>query len=441
MDELQKLNHAILTENGDKAFDSIGHPMLDLLFMSSYYEKHLEEVCFSDSPKEKLFAMFMRDPRHGLGRRDLGRKLMEQSKLSPSQVVLAGRYDDLLFTNIENGADFWFSEIKKGQVLAKKWAPRLTGKYRNYAKYLCSVWGISEKEYRSLIRCEDTVEYKLSYAEKDKENGLESLWDTNKTSHPLVNTIDFSQVPSLAMIKYYNRFLNGEDTKERFQAYLEEVKNGNQELKVSTTTVYDLYQNKDKIDADLFFSQLEKISVSCLPIIDSSASMLDIYDSFGKALSIGHYLAHCSTYAKGWALTFSREPRLLQVKGDSYREQIQSLITGEAENTDLGQVMKFLQKQNGKVPDYLVVLSDMQFDEGSNDEKEALMTSWKAQGIHTKIVWWNFGVKAKMTPETDEYGNIFLSGYSPMLLKYLEAGFNGKAFLDRLLVEYSKKIM
>jgi hypothetical protein len=33
-----------------------------------------------------------------------------------------------------------------------------------------------------------------------------------------------------------------------------------------------------------------------------------------------------------------------------------------------------------------------------------------------------------------------MSGYNPMLLKFLEAGFDGQKFLDKLLDEYKKKI-
>jgi hypothetical protein len=33
-----------------------------------------------------------------------------------------------------------------------------------------------------------------------------------------------------------------------------------------------------------------------------------------------------------------------------------------------------------------------------------------------------------------------MSGYSPMLLKYLEAGFDGNMFLDKLLKTYDEQI-
>ena len=37
-------------------------------------------------------------------------------------------------------------------------------------------------------------------------------------------------------------------------------------------------------------------------------------------------------------------------------------------------------------------------------------------------------------------GNIYISGYSPQMLKFLEAGFDANQYVDKLLNEYSKKI-
>ena len=87
MNKLQKLNHVKLTENGDIAFDTTGDNLLDILFMSAYYEKHLDEVRIGNSDKDKLFARFIRDPRFGLGRRDLGRVLMAYTGVKPEDIV------------------------------------------------------------------------------------------------------------------------------------------------------------------------------------------------------------------------------------------------------------------------------------------------------------------------------------------------------------------
>lgn len=432
MTELEKIFAVKTTENGDTSFNTTGNHLLDLLFMSSYYEKHLEEVHIGNSDKEKLFSMFMRDARYGLGRRDLGRRLMYLANVDAKDVVKAGRFDDLLFYNNEYATTLKYSSWSKakeytdfimnsaftGDQLAKKWLPRLNSKNRDIALALCKDYKITEKQYRKLIKC-DTTENKLS-------------------SHR-TNEIEFEKVPSLAMIKYYNRFLKGEDTCKRFNEYLENVKKGEKKLNVSTTNVYDIYRNADKIDADLFFNKLEKIKISCVPILDTSGSMRDGNDSMGKAMSIAHYLAKSSTYANNQVISFSSRPRLMTIMGNDYVEEIRSMYTGDCSNTDFGAVMEIL-KDLKEFPDYLVVLSDMEFDYGSRQSKDELKRIWKENNCNTKIVWWNFNTRNTTCPEIDEEGNIYISGYSPMLLKYLEVGFNGEEFLDKLLREYYNHI-
>ena len=296
--------------------------------------------------------------------------------------------------------------------------PRLNSKFRMVAMHICKKYNLTEKQYRKLIKC-DTTE--------------------NKLSRHRTNEIEFEHVPSLAMIKYYDRFERGKDTSERFKKYLESVKKGEKELKVSTTNIYDIYRNRKTIDADLFFDKLEKINISCVPILDTSASMMDSVDSYGKACSIAHYLAKCSTYANNQVISFSYRPQLMTIMGQNYSDEIRSLHTGDCSNTNFGAVMNILKKLK-EFPEYLIVLSDMEFDIGSHQSKLELQKIWKENNCHTKIVWWNFNSRNKTVPETDEFGNIYISGYSPMLLKYLETGFNGEKFLDKLLEEYSKKI-
>ena len=92
------------------------------------------------------------------------------------------------------------------------------------------------------------------------------------------------------------------------------------------------------------------------------------------------------------------------------------------------------------LPEYIVILSDMEFDCGSKHKKDDLMKLWKEKGYKTKIVWWNFNSRATTCPEMDSEGNIFMSGYNPMLLKFLSTSFNAQAFIDKLLNEYKKAI-
>lgn len=82
MNSLERLFNEKRTENGDISYRSTGNNLLDILFMTEYFQKHLDEVSIGTSAKEKLFSMFIRDPRWGLGRRELGRRLMGLSKVS-----------------------------------------------------------------------------------------------------------------------------------------------------------------------------------------------------------------------------------------------------------------------------------------------------------------------------------------------------------------------
>lgn len=419
MTELEKIFAIKETENGDVTYNTTGNDLIDLLFMSSYYEKNLDEVHIGNSETEKIFSMFMRDPRFGLGRRDLGRKLLKCSGVDNKSIVKCGRFDDIFYVNpSKESIKFLINECKKGNELAKKWMPRLNGKNKIVAKTICKMIGINEKEYRKLIKC-NTTENKLSRKNTDE--------------------IIFEQVPSLAMIKYYNRFLRGEDTSKRFKEYIYNVKKGNKKLNISTANVYDIYRNRSTIDATMYFNELEKIKISCIPILDTSGSMHDSNDSYGKASCIAHYLAKCSTYANNKVISFSSSPKLISIKGNDYNEEIRSMYTGDCSNTNFAAVMEILKKLK-EFPEYLIVLSDMEFDYGSKQTKDELKKIWNKNNCKTKIVWWNFNTRNKTTCETDEEGNIFISGYSPMLLKYLENGFDGKQFLDKLLEEYSKNI-
>lgn len=424
------------TENGDIAYSSTGNNLLDILFMTEYFQNHLDDVKIGTTPKEKMFSLFVRDPRYGLGKRELGRRLMRLSDVSLGDAANAGRFDDIF--SFPKWQEFMKNEILAGNELAKKWAPRYSSKNlllaRDFAKYL----GMNKQQYGKFIKS-NTVERSLS--EKKTED------------------INFEHVPSLAMIKYFKRFSKKEDTAERFAKYLEDVKSGKKDMKVSTTSVYDIYRNRENIDPDLFFDKIEKIAINCVPIVDTSGSMENPNDSIGKAYAIGHYLAKCSTYAPDTVVSFSSNPLLLTlgvtnmirdwwgnlVEQDipdvpsKYLKEIASMYTGDCSNTDFGAVMELF-KNVTELPEYLVVLSDMEFDRGSKQSKDELRRLWAERGYKTKIVWWNLNERHTTTPEIDAEGNIFMSGYNPMLLKFLETGFDGEKFLDKLLVEYEKKI-
>jgi hypothetical protein len=339
---------------------------------------------------------------------------------SAEQVVKAGRFDDLFLsgTTKDEWIDYLFNEVHKGNELAKKWMPRYSSKHIMIARKFAEMLGLNKQQYGKLIKGH-TVENQMS-----RQN-----WED----------IDFEHVPSLAAIKYAKAFERHES--ERYRQYLADVKAGKKESHIATTTVYDIYKNRHSIDADLFYSKMEKISGSWIPIIDVSGSMMDLNDSIGKALSIGKYLSDCSTYCPNQFMTFSDRPQLVEQKGMSYNSILDNIAHADwGCSTNFGAVMDILRNLKKDFPEYIVVLSDMEFNEGSKKSKDTTMQYFKEIGANTKIIWWNLNSRNTTCPETDNYGNIFISGYNPMLLKYLEVGFDGKQFLNKLLREYAKNI-
>lgn len=454
MNELQKMFAKKKTENGDLSYNTTGDNLTDLFFMTPYFEKHLDQVHIGQSDKEKLFSMYVRDPRFGLGRRDLGRELMRLSQVPFYDVVLAGRYDDLWHNPTDENLNYLRTKLNENDQLAKKWMPRLTGKDSKYAKALCKIWSLSEKEYRKLIKTDSTTEYKLSYAEKQDGSPLNELFNSNNYSHPLVDNIIFEQVPSLAMKKYLHTFSTRDDLKDRFDEYMQQVKQNKKKINVSTANVVDAKdvvgdwcpqdysENQEIFASKIIDNATLGVDVNAIVILDTSGSM-GWQESKGsllwKAEAIAHAISTHSNYAKNQLISFSSRPRLMTIKGNTLQQQYHSMYTGDCSNTDFRAVMELL-KQLRKFPKYLIVISDMEFDRGSNQSKIETMRLFKQYEADTKIVWWNLNDRNKTVPEFDEYGNIFLSGYNLKLLTLLENNFDMTTYIDKILEKYKKDI-
>ena len=450
MNELEKIFAEKQTENGDIAYNTTGDNLTDLFFMTPYFEKHLDQVKIGSTDREKVFSMFVRDPRFGLGRRDLGRQLMSLSEVNTENTVLAGRYDDLWHIPTTENLNYLKEMLQSGNELAKKWMPRLTGKDKRIAKALCKMWGLTEKEYRALIKTDATTEYKLSYAVKEDGTPLNDLFNKGNYSHPLVEKIDFEKVPSLAMTKYLHAFNTREDLKDRFAEYIQAVKENKAKVNVSTTNVTDAYKTakkstneaNDVIGKKIVDNATIGIELDAICVLDTSGSMgwLGNSDSLvSKATAVAHGLATHSTYAPNQVISFSSRPQLMTIKGETLKEQYQSMYTGDCSNTDFGRVMDLLSKLE-KYPEYIIVMSDMEFDYGSAQSKEQTMKIFKDHGANTKLIWWNFNDRNKTVPEFDEYGNIYLSGYNMQILKLLENKFDMTTYIDKILEDYKKKV-
>ena len=268
------------------------------------------------------------------------------------------------------------------------------------------------------------------------------------------------------MTKYLHAFSTREDIKDRFEEYIKAVKEEKAKINTSTANVHDAFKTavrgdwttqevekdaRDVVGKKIVENETLNVEMNAICVLDTSGSMwarsylwgnrfdFNENDIGAKAMSVCHAIATHSTYAKNQLISFSSRPQLMTIKGDTLNEQYKSMYTGDCSNTDFGKVMELL-KGLKKYPEYIIVLSDMEFDQGSYQSKKELMDIFKRHEAKTKLIWWNFNDRNKTVPEFDEYGNIFLSGYNLQILRLLENNFDMSSYIDKILEKYKKDI-
>lgn len=444
------------TDNGDIAYNSTKNDYLDVIFSIEKLKKNPSETpVFLNKEKEfdKWFARMVRDPRKvngGMGQRELGRNLMAQVETEPVDMLISGRADDIFeagwklyeYNKLSKGGKYWdflekilkrADEIKKGNdpemkmalFNVTKWLPRVNGKTSEEnklkARAFRDVLGLTANQYQKAISNHDTVESILSRGEK---------------------VTNYETVPSLARLRHKTEF----EKDPLYAVYMNKVAKGEAKIATGTMGVYDVAKNYydgniTPMEADVFFNSFPKADLGkMIAIVDNSGSMYDRNNSFLKARAVGHYIAKNTSYLKNHFIKFSDNAKLLKL-GNSYETDMEVLNSfSDVGSTDFGNVMKILSSVTKDLPDYIVVLSDMQFNVGSANSKDEAMKILRKRNPNIKIVWWNFDVDRATSPETDEYGNIFMGGYNANLLQFLELGFDGMKFIEKLVENYKDKI-
>jgi hypothetical protein len=151
------------------------------------------------------------------------------------------------------------------------------------------------------------------------------------------------------------------------------------------------------------------------------------------AVSLGLYCADKNTGAfKDLFLTFSERPEMLHLKGTLSQKMEQMSRSNWDMNTNLhaafDEILKIAVK--GKVaqedmPDMVLILSDMQFDECTEYDDSAMQMikrKYKNAGYDLpKIVFWNLSMQGKENGNTpvkfDKNGTALISGFSPSIMK------------------------
>ena len=467
LEELRKEENLTYTENGALTNRSTNSYCLDLFATIGALRNAEDNEIISRFIKayteDRNMAMkilfFARDIRGGLGERRVFRSILkwlsvheaDSLRKNIANVPEYGRFDDLLslidgpcekdmLSFIKEQLDKDLAALKTGDTvsLLAKWLPSVnTGNKDTVksAKKLAKAMGFSDAEYRKvLVSLRAEIKLIENYLrEKDY-------------------SFSYEKQPSKALYKYRQAFFRNDQ--DRYCAFLEKAESNPSVMNTGTLTPYDVIRPiMYRAEAEIEISEEERRSMditwkalpdytgaeNALAVVDGSGSM---YCGFGYtpatvAQSLGIYFAeHNKSCFHNHFITFSENPRLVEVKGRDIVEKLRYCMSfDECANTDLQRTFDLIlktaiqnrAKQEG-LPEKLYIISDMEFDYCANHAEmtnfECAKKKFAKYGYKLpQIVFWNVESRNRQQPVMkNEQGVALVSGTSPQIFSMLSKG-------------------
>lgn len=417
--------------------------MIIKAFSKAFYEKR-------EYAMKTLF--YSRDVRGGLGERRIFRVCMTWLANECPDVVARnlenfqeyGRFDDmwcLLDTAVKNDvikyvdkqlkADIENYKAKKPISLLAKWMPSSntsSAQTRRYAKQLREGMKIDERSYRKTLAC------LRKYISIVEHNLSEKNYD-----------LDYSKIPSGAMFKYRKAFLRNDE--ENYRAFFSKVEKGEEKLKTSSLTPYDIVEKcwgywgetkpSDIKFLDITWNQLEDYTKgeNALVMLDGSGSMWGTPINIGMSLAI-YFAERNHGPFKNHFMTFSMHPQMVEIKGNDIYEKVQYCRQyNEVANTNLEAAFDLILNtavkhhlSQDEMPKKLYIISDMQFDScvknSSLSNFEAAKKEFNEHGYELpQIVFWNVNCYEENVPVKMNERNVYLvSGSNPSVFAQVMQG-------------------
>lgn len=450
------------TENGAPSYATTGSARLDYMFkgVRDITDKQIDEYltgAMKESVEDTLrLIFFKRDCRGGSGERKLFYKsllwLMKDENIAHLRANIHllpeyGSWKDYLrcfcgtqfqseaLRQITNQLRLDALALSKGErvSLAAKYAPSegdAFDKKYGAARQVMYMMGMRPRQYRRMLT---SLRSKIGIVETQM---CGDDWAS----------IDFSKVPSHAFNIYRDAFQRHQP--ERFSAFITKVMNGEAKINTSVLFPHDIgreYMNarrsvivNDAIEAQwrqyLCNKKLTlKVPSRALAVVDVSGSMDGT--PMEVAVMMGIFLAEMSPETSWYHrkfITFSQNPTLEVLKGDTLRETINNMMSSSwGMSTNIMAVFQLILSgalSNGNkedTPTDVFIFSDMQFDEaeryGTNFDAINEMYR-KAEVSRPNLHFWNLRGSTTDFPTQNDSGVTLLSGSSPDLLQFIIDG-------------------
>ena len=269
-------------------------------------------------------------------------------------------------------------------------------------------------------------------------------------------TFDYEKQPSKAMFKYRGAFARNDA--ERYNNFLNRVSSGEAKLNASTLAPYEIvepclneYWSRLPFMKDLTEEEKKSLNATweALPDFGSEANALAIIDTSGSmycdakplpaavALSLGIYFAEHNTGAfKNHFIEFSREPELIEIKGETFADKLQYICSfNKVADTNIEAVFDLVLSAavnnnvpESELPEKLIIISDMEFNAcvknaGTTNFNNA-KAKFEAAGYKLpEVVFWNVASRNRQQPVTkNEQGVALVSGCTPRLFSQVVDG-------------------
>lgn len=447
------VNQSAHTENGMKARQSTANALTDLFFKIGAMRGQNVIPAWTAARVQNLdlatrVALWARDVRGGAGERklfrdilvDLAAENLDYCMIMMRKVPEIGRWDDLLCLVGTRAEHYAFEQIRyaleDSNGLCAKWMPRQGDVAVKLRKHL----GWTPKFYRKrLVELTKVVETQM--CSKD--------WDN----------INFNHVPSVASSRYKKAFSrHTEKYKEWTAALVSKDPEVAKSVKVNAGAVYPYDVLKgvspygygvsyDQSNLNHIQAQWEALpnfvgDANILPLVDVSGSMTSSAGGYNAklksnssvtcldvAVSLGLYLADKNKGKfKDTFLTFSSHPQLLYLKGNIL-DKVKQMVTSKWEtNTNLHlafhKILDVAVSGNvpqSEMPEILLILSDMQFDQCTSYDDSAMemiARKYTEAGYNVpNIVFWNLNAHDNVPVKYDTRGAALISGFSPSIVK------------------------
>lgn len=422
------------TENGMKAFGSSLNANVDLFFSIGASRgkdviPSFERAYQEDRQLALRVAAWARDVRGGTGERKVWRDILAHvEKLHSKDLAKLvevtpefGRWDDLLVLQSGQGRVLAFDLIGKAleakNALCAKWMPRKGADAVALRKHL----GMSPKQYRkTLVELTKVVETQM----------CANQW----------SAINYNHVPSVAAARYQKAF--GKHDPVGYNAYKTGLASGESKINAGAVYPYDVVKSHrfggDDVVIQAQWDALPNYigDALVLPMCDVSGSMNCAVGGNANltcmdvCVSLGLYLADKNTGPfKDMFLTFSGNSKIEVLRGNLIAKLAQLENADWDMNTNLHAAFDAILKvatehkvAKDEMPQYLLIMSDMQFDNcATHDDSaiEMIQRKYAAAGYDLpKIVFWSLNARSTSVPVTyNQKGVALVSGFSPAIMQ------------------------